>query len=215
MSTRSDGTRSDGTRSDGTRLAVLISGFGSNFQAILDACREGYLPDTEVVVVISNRRDAYGLERARQVGLPAIAMTLKSYLQAGKSRAEYDLALAQVLQEYRVDWVVLAGWLHVLSPVFLQYYPARVVNIHPALPGQFPGLHAIERAYAAYEQGEIQQTGVMVHLVTEGVDEGPLLAQEVVPFQPGDTLPEVESRIHAVEHRLLVDTLRRLIEAEP
>lgn len=189
------------------RLVALISGGGTNLQAILDACREGILP-AEVVGVISNRGEAYGLERARQAGVPAIALPKRKEVD----RHEYDRALADQVAAFRPDWVVLAGWLRLLSMEFLARFPGRVVNIHPALPGTFPGLDAIERAFEAWGRGEIDHSGVMVHLVPdEGVDSGPLLAQERVDFQPGDTLERFAARVHALEHRLYVDTLRRLI----
>ena len=192
------------------KLVVLISGNGSNLQAILDACSlagAGRLP-AEVVAVISNKPSAYGLERARAAGVPALVASRRK----DQERTAADAALADLVAGYAPDWVVLAGWLRVLSNAFLQRFPGRVVNLHPALPGAFPGLHAIERAYSAAQAGQIDCTGVMVHLVPdEGVDVGPVLAQQTVPILPDDTLESLEARIHAVEHRLLVDTLKRLI----
>ncbi len=194
------------------KLAVLISGNGSNLQAIIDAAAAGSL-SAQVAVVVSNRKDAYGLERARQAQIPACYHPLKPYRDAGRSRAGYDADLAALLHEYAPDWIVLAGWMHILSDSFLRCFPARVVNLHPALPGQFPGAHAIDDALAAFARGEIDQTGVMVHLVPdERVDEGPPLATEPVPIHPGDTHKTLAARIHTVEHRLLVDTLCKLIE---
>ena len=188
------------------RLVVLISGYGSNLQAILDACASGELP-AQVTAVISNTPDAFGLERARRAHVVAIAKP-KSKAQ---DRRTYDAELADLVASYRPGWVVLAGWMRILSAAFLDRFPKRVVNLHPALPGTFPGTHAIERAFAAHRRGEIDHTGVMVHLVPdEGVDAGPVLAQEVVPIHPDDTLEALEARIHAVEHRLLVNTLRGL-----
>ena len=108
---------------------------------------------------------------------------------------------------------MLAGWMLILSRAFLDRFPNRVVNLHPALPGAFPGMHAIERALAAHRRGEIERTGVMVHLVPdEGVDSGPVLAQEGVPLYSDDTLEGLEQRIHSVEHRVLVSTLKSLCE---
>ena len=113
------------------------------------------------------------------------------------------------------DWVVLAGWMHVLSMAFLGRFPGRVVNLHPALPGCFPGAHAIDDAWAAHERGEIDRTGVMVHLVPdEGVDDGPVLGTVEVPIRPGDDRATLEARIHAAEHELLVDTLARLVRGD-
>ena len=192
-------------------LVVLISGHGSNLQAILDASRDGILPAT-VAAVVSNRRDAYGLTRAREAGVPALVHALKPYRDAGRSRAEYDADLATLVAGYAPDWVVLAGWMLVLSNAFLQRFPNRVVNLHPALPGTFPGTDAIARAHAAYRRGEIDHTGVMVHLVPdEGVDSGPVLDRAVVTINPDDTLETLEARMHATEHVLLVQTLRRLV----
>lgn len=188
------------------RLAILVSGHGSNLQAILDACASGDLP-ARVVAVISNKADAFGLERARRANAPA----LHKLKLPSQTRASYDSALADLVASYQPDWVVLAGWMRILTMQFLSRFPNRVVNLHPALPGAFPGTHAIERAFEAYRRGDITHTGVMVHLVLdEGVDSGPVLVQEVVPIHPDDTLDSLEARIHSVEHRLLVATLKRL-----
>jgi phosphoribosylglycinamide formyltransferase-1 len=187
-------------------FVVLISGYGSNLQAILDACASGVLP-ARVAAVISNKKDAYGLERARQAGVPAVYKPKPKE----QDRREYDAELAELAASYQPDWIVLAGWMRVLSSAFLKHFPGRVVNLHPALPGTFPGTEAIPRAFEACRRGEIAHTGVMVHLVPdEGVDAGPVLAQEVVPIEPGDTLETLEARVHAVEHRILVEALNRL-----
>lgn len=193
------------------RLVVLVSGYGSNLQAILDACASGELA-AQVVAVIANKADAFGLERGRRAGIPAIYLPPAVCAGLPDSRRRYDTLLAEVVAGFRPDWVVLAGWMRLLSMAFLSRFPNRVVNLHPALPGAFPGTHAIERAFAAFQEGAIRETGVMVHLVPdEGVDDGPVLACETVPIYPTDTLADLEARIHAVEHRLLVATLRWLV----
>lgn len=203
------------SRSPRPRLAVLISGNGTNLQALMDAIQEGRLPAT-ISVVISNRKAAYGLERARRADIPTEYFPLKPYRDAGRSRREYDADLARLAARYRPDWVVLAGWMHILSRAFLDCFPNRVINLHPALPGQFPGAHAIPDALEAYRQGKIRHTGVMVHLVPdEQVDAGPVLAAREVPIYPEDTLESLTERIHSVEHRLLVETLARLAQEEP
>lgn len=192
------------------RLVVLISGNGSNLQAIIDAIQADHLP-AEISLVISNKKAAFGLERARQAGIAT--RVLPKYKD--QSREAYDTQLAEIVKEQNPDWVVLAGWMRLLGIPFLQHFPNRVVNLHPALPGAFPGTHAIERAFQAYQDGEIRETGVMVHLVPdEGVDAGPVLAREIVQIYPQDTLDELEARIHAVEHKLLVDTLNQLLSKE-
>jgi phosphoribosylglycinamide formyltransferase 1 len=189
------------------RLVVLISGNGSNLQAILDARQSGAL-DADVVAVISNLKEAYGLERARLAGVPAVHFPKAKE----RDRREYDAALAEAAASYQPDWIVLAGWMRILSAEFLNRFPNRVVNLHPALPGTFPGTHAIERAYDAFLVRAIDHTGVMVHLVPdEGIDSGPVLAQETVPILPEDSLASLEARVHTVEHRLLVNALQTLV----
>ena len=196
-------------------IAILISGFGSNQQAIMDAVEAGRVPGAEVALVVSNRRDAFGIKRAIKHGVPVIYFPLAPYSRAGRAREEYDADLARILKAFDVDWVVMAGWMHVWSDAFLRHFPSRVVNLHPALPGTFPGMHGIEEAYEAYQRGEVEHTGVMVHLVPDpAVDAGPVVAQEVVPIHPNDSLEDLETRIHAVEHRLLVEALRGLLATD-
>ncbi len=193
------------------RLAVLISGNGSNLQALIDAIRMKVL-DAEIVLVVSNRKDAFGLVRAEKAGIPTRYLPLKPYTAAGRTRADYDADLAQIVAEAAPDWIVLAGWMHILSRAFLDRFPYRVVNLHPALPGKFPGAHAIEEAFAAFQRGEIKQTGCMVHLVPdEAVDAGPVIGVAEVPIYRTDTLEMLANRMHQAEHKLLVQSLRRLI----
>ena len=190
------------------RLVVLISGNGSNLQAILDACASGELP-ASVVCVISNKADAYGIVRANNAGVEAIHFEK----QGDESRNEYDARLAELVASKQPDYVVLAGWMRILTSSFLDHFLNQVINLHPALPDTFPGTHAIERAFDAYQRSEIQHTGVMVHLVPdEGVDNGPVLATEIVPIHEDDTLETLEARVHQTEHILLVNTLKNILE---
>ena len=194
------------------RIAILISGHGSNQQAIMDAVAEGRLPGVEVALVVSNRKGAYGIQRAIERGIPVVYFPLAPYSKAGRPRQEYDADLASIVCAFGVTWVVLAGWMHVLSGAFVRHFPSRVVNLHPALPGTFAGTHAIQRAYEAYRQGQITHTGVMVHLVPdEGVDVGPVVVQAEVPIHSEDTVDTLEVRIHATEHKLLVRALHDLL----
>ena len=189
------------------RLVVLISGNGSNLQAILDACSSGEL-DAQVVCVISNKADAYGLTRARNASVDAVYFPK----QANESRQEYDARLAAYVSTCSPEYVILAGWMRLLSTLFLSSFPDRIINLHPALPGMFPGTHAIERAFDAYQRGEIDRTGVMVHLVPdEGVDNGPVLATHDIFFHDKETLSQFESRVHVMEHYLLVQTLKKVV----
>ena len=188
------------------RLVVLISGNGSNLQAILDAVQSGDLA-AEVCAVISNKKGAYGLERARKAGVPAVVKVKWK----DQDRREYDAELAELVRGYQPDWIVLAGWMRILSMSFLKHFPDRVINLHPALPGTFPGVNAVQRAFQAFQQGEISQSGIMVHLVPdEDVDAGPLLAQRKVEIHKEDTVETFEKRIHNCEHILLVETLKNL-----
>ncbi|NLG50247.1 MAG: phosphoribosylglycinamide formyltransferase [Chloroflexi bacterium] len=189
-------------------IAVLISGSGTNLQAIIDATESGELPDTRVSVVVSNHKDAYGLERAKAHGIPTIYHPFQPYRRAGRSRNEYDADLAEKMSHYPVDLVVLAGWMHIFTMDFIRHYSGRILNIHPALPDTFPGTHAIERAYEAFQRGEIDHTGVMVHRVPdEGVDVGPVVMQRTVPIYSTDTLEDLEARVHATEHALYVQAI--------
>jgi formyltetrahydrofolate-dependent phosphoribosylglycinamide formyltransferase len=150
------------------RLVGLISGTGSNLQAILDACATGQL-NAQIVAVVSNKADAYGLERARRADV-ATEVKLKYKAQ---DRRDYDRELADLAARYQPDYIILAGWMRLLSLTFLSRFSGRVINLHPALPGTFAGTHAIERAFEAFQAGQISSGGVMVHYVLdEGVDNG-------------------------------------------
>lgn len=193
------------------QIVVLASGNGSNLQAILDASKNGKL-SAKVAAVISDRQDAFALERARINQIPTEYHPWKPYREAGRTRQEYDTDLANKVTASQPDYVVLAGWMRLLTTSFLNCFPMRVINLHPALPGAFPGTHAIERAYDAFQHGKIKHAGVMVHFVPdEGVDDGPVIAQEIVPIHPSCTVEELEERIHQVEHRLLIEALRQVL----
>lgn len=182
------------------RLAVLVSGSGTNLQALLDACSDRRL-DAQVVLVVSNRSQAYGLARAERAAVPALYLPFD---RKRATRSAYDTALADRVAGAQPDLIVLAGWMHILSDAFLARFPERVVNLHPALPGQFPGTRAIERAFQAYGRGEIDHSGCMVHYAIPEVDAGQVIATATVAFRPGDTLESYATRMHAAEHRLIV-----------
>jgi phosphoribosylglycinamide formyltransferase-1 len=171
-------------------IGVLVSGNGSNLQALIDAG----LP---IGAVAANRNDAFALLRAREAGIPAATFSLDCHAD----RTERDLMMATWLEEHGVELVVLAGYMHLLTPPFLQRFPERIVNVHPSLLPAFRGARAIDEALAA----GVETTGVTVHLVDEGLDTGPVLAQEEVLVEPRETL---EARIHVVEHRLLVEVVK-------
>lgn len=188
------------------RIVVLISGSGSNLQAIIDAISAKKL-HAEIALVVSNKKDAYGLERAKQAGITTNYFPLKPYKDAGKSRELYDEALGKLIQAYAPDLIVLAGWMHILSPAFLDQFPRRVINLHPALPGEYPGTHAIERAFDAFQRGEITRSGIMVHYAVPEVDAGDVIIQAEVPILATDKLEDFQKRIQATEHQVIVQAI--------
>ena len=170
---------------------------------IIDACAAGQI-DGAVVHVVSDRRDAFALQRASVAGIATTHLARRD----GESRADYDTRLADVVEATGADLVVLAGWMRILTMNFLGRFPERVVNLHPALPGELPGKDAVARAYEQARRGERASTGVMVHLVPdEGIDDGPVLGTTTVPIHADDTLDTLAGRVHDAEHRLLVDVL--------
>ena len=184
-------------------LGVLVSGSGTNLQAILDAIAEGRLL-AEVRLVLSNKAKAPALGRAERAGVPTKVLSHKSY----DSREDFDRAMVAALEEAGVRWIVLAGFMRLVTPVFLGAFPWRVVNIHPSLLPAFPGVHG---AAQAIEYG-VKVTGCTVHLVDEGTDTGPILAQRPVPILEGDTVETLQERIHVEEHESLVETLQWIAE---
>ncbi|NQY55253.1 MAG: phosphoribosylglycinamide formyltransferase [Ilumatobacteraceae bacterium] len=189
-----------------SRLVVLASGSGSNLQAIIDACHDDVI-NGDVVAVVSDRGAAQALARGAAAGIPDVHVGR----HAGEARPDYDTRLADVVADFDPDRIVLAGWMRILTMNFLGRFPDIVVNLHPALPGDLPGVDAIERAWTQARDGIRTHTGVMVHLVPdEGVDDGPVLATATVPIDPTSTLGELEAEMHRTEHALLVDTLAGL-----
>jgi phosphoribosylglycinamide formyltransferase-1 len=185
------------------RLAILLSGRGSNMLALVKATHSGVLHGlAEVAVVFSNQPDAPGLEAAAALGCATAALPSQ-----GRKRLEFDAEAAALLQEYQPDFVVLAGYMRILSPAFIQPFAGRILNIHPADTHQHQGLHAYEWAF----ENQLPETKITVHLVDEGLDTGPILAQRTVDLRGADTLAEVERRGLAVEHVLYAETLASLI----
>jgi phosphoribosylglycinamide formyltransferase 1 len=190
------------------RLVVMVSGNGSNLQAILDACEHGWLC-ADVVGVVSSKEGVPAITRAERSNVPAVVVAP----MPNEVREAYDTRLLGVVKEFSPDIVVLAGFMRILSNQFLQHFPSQVVNLHPALPGELPGTHAIERAFAESRDNWRTHSGITVHLVPdEGVDTGPVLASEVVLIHPDDTLESFTERMHEREHILLVQTLSDLCQ---
>ena len=181
---------------DRLRVGVLLSGSGTNLQAILDAAGAQY----EVSAVLSDRADARVLARARAAGVPAVHVDPKAH----DGRDAFNAALVDVLREHNVELVCLAGFMRILGPNFVRAFENRILNIHPALLPAFPGGHAVSDALA----WGAKVTGTTVHLVDEEVDHGPIVLQEAVPVEPGDTEETLHERIKAVEHRLYPQAIR-------
>ena len=184
-------------------LGVLISGRGSNLQAILDAIKDGRL-DARVGVVLSNVAGAAGLERARAAGVPTEVLSHRDYA----SRERYDEALVDRLRAHEVDLVCLAGFMRLLSPVFVRAFPRRILNVHPSLLPAFPGLHAQRQAL---EHG-VKVTGATVHLVDEELDHGPILLQRTVPVLEGDDEESLSARILEQEHQIYPQAIALVLE---
>ncbi len=180
------------------RIAVLLSGRGSNFDAIAESVRAGRIPDAEVAIVMSNRESALGIEKARQRGIEAVVIPSK-----GKQREEYDREVVALLKQKKINLVCLAGFMRLLSPYFVQEFRHRILNIHPALLPSFPGLEAQKQSL---EWG-VKFSGCTVHLVDEHLDAGPIICQAVVPVEDGDTEETLAARILREEHRIYAEAI--------
>ncbi len=190
------------------RLAVLISGQGTNLQAILDATRDPDYP-AEVVVVVSDRPQAFGLERARRAGVPAYVV------EWGGDAAEFGRRLYRVLERHGAEWVCLAGFLRILDAEFVDRYRGRILNIHPSLLPAFGGRGMYgERVHRAVLASGARESGCTVHFVTAEVDAGPVVAQARVPVLPGDDVQSLAARVAEQEHRLYPEAIRRVVTGE-
>ncbi len=185
------------------KVGVLISGNGSNLQALIDACADASYP-AEITCVISNRESAFGVNRARNAGIAAHIVDHHAH----PTREAFDMAMHALLEHHNVEIVCLAGFMRLLSPWFVKKWEGRLLNIHPSLLPQFKGAHAVRDALAA----GVKETGCTVHLVTEELDSGPVLLQAKVPVKPGDTEETLHQRIHEQEHKLYSEALKQLIK---
>jgi phosphoribosylglycinamide formyltransferase-1 len=187
------------------KFAVFVSGSGTNLQAIIDKVKEGYIPG-EIALVVSDNKDAYALERARRAGIPTFCFNPKDY----KSREEYEKIIIEELEKRGVEFIVLAGFMRVLTPFFVRRYKNRILNIHPALLPSFPGTHGVRDAL----NYGVKVTGVTVHFVDEGVDTGPIILQEAEKVRDDDTEESLHQRLHKIEHRLYPLAIKLFIEGK-
>jgi phosphoribosylglycinamide formyltransferase-1 len=174
-------------------FSVLASGRGSNLRAIIKAVEDGRI-SAQLKVVISDKKNAYALEHAGQAGIPYFHIDPKDF----EGREAFDKAVVEVLREFKVDFVVLAGYMRLVSGYFIRQYPDKILNIHPSLLPAFKGMHGIKEAF---DHG-VKVTGPTVHFVAEGMDDGPIILQEAVRIEPHDTLESLEEKIHQAEHRI-------------
>ncbi|KAG6371972.1 phosphoribosylglycinamide formyltransferase [Boletus reticuloceps] len=229
-----------------SRIAVLISGSGTNLQALINACNTPRLPHAQIVLVLSNRKAAYGLTRAATANppIPTAYLGLPPFLRdnPGATRADYDLAVAREVLKVRPDVLVLAGWMHIVSEGFLEVMQGGralspllspenkgedageqgeprvtreipVINIHPALPGQFDGANAMERGFEAFQRGEVDRLGVMVHRVIAEVDRGaPIIMREVEVHKGEDLKNDYEPRMHRTEWDIIVEATKLVLD---
>lgn len=185
------------------KIGVLLSGSGTNLQALIDDIAAGTL-NAEIVQVVSSRPDAYGIERAQAAGIPVLVMNKTLYADAEAA----DAQIVEALQAAGAEYIVMAGYMRKVTPVMLRAYPNRVLNLHPALLPSFKGAHAIRDAFEA----GVKVTGVTVHLANEDYDKGPIVAQRAVVVREADTIDDLEARIHATEHILYPEVLRIIAE---
>ncbi|NMP16730.1 phosphoribosylglycinamide formyltransferase [Thalassotalea sp. Y01] len=179
--------------SENKNIVVLISGSGSNLQAIIDACNDGKVAGS-ITGVLSNKADVFGLERAKTAGIDAQVLSHKEF----DSREQYDQALIAKIDAWQPDLVVLAGFMRILTPEFVQHYKGRLLNIHPSLLPKYQGLNTHQRALDAGDE----EHGVSVHFVTEELDGGPVILQAKIPVFAGDTAADLQARVHEQEHRI-------------
>jgi phosphoribosylglycinamide formyltransferase-1 len=185
------------------RIAVLLSGRGSNFEALAESVSAGRIPDAEIAIVISNQPDAQGLKRAEERGIPSRMIPSK-----GLQREAYDRQVVAVLQEYKVDLICLAGYMRLLSSYFVAAFPQKILNIHPSLLPSFPGLESQKQAL---EHG-VKFAGCTVHFVDENLDAGPIIQQAVVPVLDGDDEHTLSERILREEHRIYSEAAKLILE---
>jgi phosphoribosylglycinamide formyltransferase-1 len=185
------------------RIGVLLSGRGSNFEALAESVSAGRIPNAEIAIVVSNKPDALGLERAKSRGIPSLAIASK-----GLERETFDRKVVAVLQEHKVDLICLAGYMRLLSPYFIAAFPQRILNIHPSLLPSFPGLESQKQAL---DHG-VKFAGCTVHFVDENLDAGPIILQAVVPVHDADDEHALSERILKEEHRIYTEAVKLILE---
>jgi len=188
-----------------TSIAVLVSGNGTNLQAIIDSVNNGYIP-AKIAVVLSDEKRAFALERAKKAGIDTVVLDKKDF----KTREDFDREIVKSLKERHVELVVLAGFMRLLSPYFIKEYRDKIINIHPALLPSFKGAHGVKDAI---DHG-VKVTGVTVHFVDEHLDSGPIILQKTVEIKEGDTEEALLERLHKEEHRIYPEAIKLFVEGK-
>lgn len=184
------------------KIAIFASGTGSNFEAIVQAVQDDVL-HANIALLVCDKPNAPVIEKAKRAGIPAFVASPKEY----PSKADYESHVNEQLQSLGVELIVLAGYMRLIGPTLLSVYPNKIINIHPSLLPAFPGKDAIGQAMEA----GVKVTGVTIHYVDEGMDTGPIIEQKAITIDQGDTLADVEAKIHALEHELYPEVIERLI----
>ncbi|HWJ80126.1 MAG TPA: phosphoribosylglycinamide formyltransferase [Niallia sp.] len=187
------------------RIAVFASGSGSNFQAIVDAVKSGEL-ECSINLLICDKKGAYCIDRAQKENIPTIVFTASDY----ESKADYEQEILHHLEEYKIDLIVLAGYMRLIGKTLLQAYSGKIVNVHPSLLPAFPGKDAIGQALEA----GVSHTGVTIHYVDEGMDTGPIIAQEAIQLDKEETRESLQSKIHEIEHKLYPMVIQQLLNED-
>ena len=185
------------------KIAIFASGTGSNFEAVAKACQNGTI-HAKVSLLVCDKPEALVISKAKSLNVEAFVLSVKDF----KNKEAYEEAILAQLQKYKVELVVLAGYMRLIGQTLLEAYPDNIVNIHPSFLPEFPGVNSIKRAF---ESG-VKETGITVHYVDSGIDTGPIIAQRVVAIDESDTLESLEEKMHRVEHQLYVEVLKELCE---
>ena len=187
------------------RLAIFVSGNGTNMQNIIERVRAGQIP-AEIALVLIDNPEAYALKRAERLKVETVVVDRKRF----DSKEKFEAEIERHLQRKKIDYIILAGFMRILSPAFVKAHPLRILNVHPALLPKFPGAHAIRDAWEA----KAKVTGVTIHFVTEDVDSGPIVLQREVPVEPSDTLESLEQKVHAVEYELYPEAINLVLQGK-
>jgi len=193
------------------KIVILISGNGSNLQAVLDAVNEGRLSNCEIALVLSDRKDAYGLKRAIASNIPTLYFPFK---KKEEGRRCYDERLATEIEKYNPSYIFCLGFLHIFSESFVERFEGKLINLHPALPCTFVGLNCIEKQYEAMKESKIRECGVMCHYVDSGVDTGRVISTRKVEWEQSMSFECFEKNIHIAEHDMILSVLKSLCEKE-